>query len=123
VLHGLFRRGEPGVPARPRALAAAGRTYEAEAAFGSIEAALRKAGVANWARAHLDAAAGDHDAAFEHLASAAAAREPNVCTASVSPYFARMHGDARWPQLVAQWSLPKVAESAWSGGVPGSSPH
>jgi len=98
---------------KAEALAAAGHTAEARATLSSIDDALRKAGVANWARAHLDAVIGDYDAVLEHLARAADAREANFCTAAVMPYFARMHGDPRWKAFVRERSLPVIDEKAW----------
>jgi tetratricopeptide (TPR) repeat protein len=108
---------------KAEALAAAGRASEARATFAAIEDALRQAGVASWARAHLAAVQRDHDAAFEHLAQAAKAREANFCTAAVTPYFASMHADPRWTRLVDACSLPKVPAGAWSGGTRSRGPN
>jgi len=101
---------------RAEALAAVHRAAEARATLASIGDALGAAGLANWARAHLDAVIGDYDAAFDALADAADARDANFCTAAVTPYFAPMHADSRWKAFVHQRSLPTVDEAAWTNG-------
>lgn len=90
------------------ALALGGRADEGRAVLAAASEALAGAGTTHWAHAHFHAVAGDVDAALAALDRACAARESNTESAAVTPYFARLRADARWPALAARHRLPAV---------------
>ena len=90
-----------------------GSSVAAQAQFAACAAGLKAAGVTHWAAAHVAAILGDADVVFAELNAAGAAGEANFATTAVSPYFAPLHADARWRELIARHRLPRVPASAW----------
>jgi len=88
------------------ALAAAGRSQEAEAVLRRLESEDGRIGVLAVRLAQIHAHLGDLETAFERLETAFERRDPWMTYAGVDPAFAPLHGDARFDLLIERIGLP-----------------
>ena len=92
--------------------AAAGRIEEADRLLADVHERLGDHIVSPYVMAIVAARAGRVDLAFDLLGQADATRDPNALYIPLDLSFASLHGDPRWPALVAQVTAPVPGRTA-----------
>lgn len=110
----LYERGCQVMPEYPGcfialagALAVAGRTAEADALVAQTLARFDNNLISPYVQAIFASRRGRHDAAFALLERALRECDPNAMQIAHDPSFESLHGDARWPDLVAALRRPR----------------
>lgn len=91
------------------ALAASGRTQEAEALRGEVFERFDLNTTSPYTLAILESRCGRPNEAFALLERGLLERDPNMMMLATDHSLELLHGDARWPELVAAWRRPRKA--------------